>query len=190
MSSRILAQTIGFTDAAFVPIDEDMDNNRSLMSLLKTLALGMPRTIISEDLALTAGDQVDVFTVNDGYVLLLGMTLVITAAVSANAALVGFVFDPVAAYGASATDIATETGSADLQSAAIGDMFAADLDATAVVKYANGTALAPYGAVNPGGLVLSPGGGIDVTISTSNPTTGTGDVIVTYLPLSVGAYLS
>ena len=188
MSERIQAQTIGLVTDAVIG-DAAMVNNNTLMSMVKTIAQYMPRTSISTGVVLTGGDVADVFTVTGGYILLTGMTLVVTAAVSANAALVGFVFDPVAAYGASATDIATETGSADLQSAAIGDMFAADLDATAVVKYANGTALAPHGKVHPGGLVLSPGGGIDVTISTSNPTTGAGDVICQYTPLTANAYL-
>jgi hypothetical protein len=57
--------------------------------------------------------------VTGGYVLLLGMVTVITEAVSAHAALIGYVFDPVAAYGALATDIATETGSADLASSVL-----------------------------------------------------------------------
>ena len=166
-----------------------MLNNNTLMAMIKTVAQWAPRTAIKSSLALDSGDQVDVFTVTGGYVLLTGMTVILTEAVSAHAALIGFVFDPVAAYGASATDIATETGSADLQSGAIGDMFAADLDATAVVKYANGTALAPHGKVHPGGLVLTPGGGIDVTISTSNPTSGIGDVICLYQPLTPNAYI-
>lgn len=186
--SKLDVHTIGLVDSP-VLTDEKMVNNNTLMSMLKTIAQYMPRTSISTGVALTGGDLLDVFTVTGGYVLLKGMVLVVTTAVSANAALVGFVFDPVAAYGASNTDIATETGSADLQSAAIGDMFSADLDATAVVKYANGTALAPFGLVAPGGLVLTPGGGIDVTISTSNPTTGAGDVIVYYVPLTANAYI-
>jgi hypothetical protein len=188
MGERIFAQTVGDVEAA-VLTNAAMINNNTLMAMLKTMAQWMPRTAIKTSLALDAGDKVDVFTVTGGYVLLLGMVTVITEAVSAHAALIGYVFDPVAAYGALATDIATETGSADLASAAIGDMFVADNDATAVVKYANGTALAPFGAVNPGGLVLSPGGGIDVTISTSNPTSGIGDVIVFYQPLTPNAYI-
>jgi hypothetical protein len=190
MGERIFAQTVGDVEAA-VLTNAAMINNNTLMAMLKTMAQWMPRTAVT-----------------GGYVLLLGMVTVITEAVSAHAALIGYVFDPVAAYGALATDIATETGSADLASAAIGDMFVADNDATAVVKYANGTALAPFGAVNPGGLVLSPGGGIDVfgavnpgglvlspgggidvTISTSNPTSGIGDVIVFYQPLTPNAYI-
>lgn len=188
MGERIFAQTVGMLEDS-VLTDAKMINNNTLMAMVKTMAQHAQRTCISTSLALTGGDLEDVFTVTGGYVVLQGMTLVVTAAVSANAALVGFVFDPVAAYGASSTDIATETGSADLQSAAIGDMFAADLDASAVVKYANGTALAPHGKVHPGGLVLTPGGGIDITISTSNPTTGTGDAILLYTPLTPNAYI-
>ena len=187
MGERIFAQTVGNVEAA-VLTDAKMVNNNTLMAMLKTIAQYMPRTSISTSLALTGGDLEDVFTVTGGYVLLTGMTVVITAAVSANAALIGFVHDPPATYGASTTDIATETGSADIQSAAIGDMFAADLDATAVVKYAHGTALAPHGKVHPGGLVVPPGG-IDITLSTSNPTTGTGDAIVFYTPLTANAYI-
>ena len=187
MGERIFAQTVGMLEDS-VLTDAKMVNNNTLMAMLKTVAQYMPRTSISTGLALTGGDLEDVFTVTGGYVLLQGMCVVVTTAVSANAALIGFVHDPPATYGASTTEIATETGSADLQSAAIGDMFSAELDASAVVKYAHGTALGVFGAVNPGGLVLPPGG-IDITISTSNPTTGAGDAIVYYTPLTANAYI-
>jgi len=187
MGERIFAQTVGNVEAS-VLTDAAMINNNTLMAMLKTIAQHMPRSSVSTGIVLTGGDLADVFTVTGGYVLLKGMCVVITAAVSNNAALIGFVHDPPAAYGASTTDIATETGSADLASAAIGDMFSAELDATAVVKYAHGTALAVFGATNPGGLVLPPGG-IDITISTSNPTTGAGDAIVHYVPLTPNAYI-
>jgi len=182
-----IVRTIGLLEDAVIGNAKTINNN-TLMALVKTLSQNMTRTAIKTGLALDAGDQVDVFTVTGGYILLLGMTVILTEAVSAHAALIGFVHDPPAAYGASTTDIATETASADLQSGAIGDAFAADLDATAVVKYAHGTALAPHGKVHPGGLVLPPGG-IDITISTSNPTSGIGDVIAHYKPLTADAYL-
>lgn len=188
MSDGHIIRTIGLLEDAVIG-NATMINNNTVMALLKTIAQYMPRTAIKTGLALDAGDQVDVFTVTGGYILLTGMTVILTEAVTAHAALIGFVHDPPAAYGASTTDIATETASADLQSGAIGDAFAADLDATAVVKYAHGTALAPHGKVHPGGLVLPPGG-IDVTISTSNPTTGIGDVICQYTPLTAAAYLT
>ena len=187
MSDRNFARTVGFLEDS-VLTDAAMINNNTIMAMLKTIAQHAQRSCISTGVVLTGGDVVDVFTVTGGYVLLQGMTVVITTAVSNNAALIGFVHDPPATYGASTTDIATETGSADLASAAIGDMFAADLDATAVVKYAHGTALAPHGKVHPGGLVLPPGG-IDITISTSNPTTGAGDAILLYTPLTANAYI-
>ena len=185
--NKLFIQTVGRLDDTVLS-NTLMLNSNTLMAMLKTMAQWAPRTAISEDLALTAGDQEDVFTVTGGYVLLKGMGVVITAAVSNNAALIGFVHDPPAAYGASTTDIATETGSADIAQAAIGDMFCAELDASAVVKYAHGTALGVFGAVNPGGLILPPGG-IDITLSSSNPTTGTGDAIVHYVPLTPNAYI-
>jgi hypothetical protein len=189
MSDKHLIQVIGRTEDSVIASTAVMVNtSNTLMSMLKTIAQHMPRTSISTGIVLTGGDLADVFTVTGGYILLQGMTVVITTAVSANAALIGFVHDPPATYGASTTDIATETASADIQSAAIGDMFAADLDATAVVKYAHGTALAPHGKVHPGGLVLPPGG-IDITLSTSDPTTGAGDAIVFYTPLTANAYV-
>lgn len=187
MSNAAMIKNIGLLEDAVIG-DAKMVNNNSLMAMVKTIAQHMPRTSISTGLSFISGDCLDVFTVTSGYILLQGMTVVMTTAGSANAALIGFVHDPLAAYGASTTDIATETGSADLQSAAIGDMFAADLDATAVVKYAHGTALAPHGKVHPGGLVLPPGG-IDITLSTSNLTTGAGDAIVFYTPLTPNAYV-
>ena len=187
MGERIFAQTVGNTEASVLG-GVTLNNRHTLMALLKTLAAHMPRSAVSSSLALTGGDLEDVFTVTGGYILLQGMCVVVTAAVSNNAALIGFVHDPPAAYGASTTDIATETGSADLAQAAIGDMFSAELDATAVVKYAHGTALGVFGATNPGGLVLPPGG-IDITISTSNPSSGTGDAIVLYTPLTANDYV-
>lgn len=131
--------------------------------------------------ALTGGDIEDVLTVSGGPILVTGLWVEITTAVSANACLIHFESDPT--NGASNTDISEGTAAPDLASAALGDVFALNGDSQDVmVKYANGTDL-PQMANNNGGIFV-PAGGIDLKLSTSDPTTGAATIYLQFYPLA------
>ena len=145
------------------------------------------RTVESTSVALTGGDVADAFTVNNGAVLVKMIVLEITTAVSANAALIHFEADPT--RGTSNTPISKAACAADIASAAVGDQFAITGDSAVVaVKYANGTALADSATSSLG--IVVPEGGIDLKLSTSNPTTGIGTLHIMYEPLTPDAYVS
>ncbi len=130
--------------------------------------------------ALTGGDIADTFTISGGPALCFGIWVETTAAVSANACLIHFESDPT--NGASNTDIAEGTAAPDIQSAAVGDWFYLNGDSQDVmVKAANGTDL-PQMANNNGGILI-PEGGVDLKLSTSDPTTGTANIYFLYEPV-------
>ena len=146
-----------------------------------------PRSIISKAVALTGGDVADVFTVTGGPVLITQLAVRVTTAVSANAALLHFESDPLA--GASTTDLAEGSLAPDIASAAIGDIFSLNGDSQDIMrKCAHGTDL-PVMENQNGGLVC-PAGGIDLKLSTSDPSTGIGDVIVSYIPMAPHAQIT
>ena len=150
-----------------------------------------PRAFESTGVALTGGDVADVATVNNGAVLIHCIVVEVTAAVSANASLIHFESDPT--RGSANVDLTEGTLAPDLASAAIGDYFVSGGDGDDVmVKFANsgGAAAAPMQAdgVNQG--VVCPEGGIDMKLSTSDPTTGTATLHILYTPLTPDAYIS
>ncbi len=129
--------------------------------------------------SLIGGDVADVFTVKNGPVFCHGIFVEITAAVSANAALLHFESDPT--LGASNTQISEGTAAPDIASAAVGDWFYLDGDSQVVMlKGANGTDL-PMMNSNNGGILI-PEGGIDLKLTTSDPTTGTANIYLIYEP--------
>jgi hypothetical protein len=132
---------------------------------------------------LTGGDVADVFTIAGGPIMLLGLWVDITTAVSANASLIHFESDPT--VGASNTDIAEGTAAPDIQSAALGDVFHINGDSQDVMKKAaNGTDLPMM--ENQNGGIYVPVGGIDMKLSTSDPTTGAATIWIRYKPLARG----
>jgi len=129
---------------------------------------------------LTSGDVADVFIVADGPVLVMGLWVDITTAVSAGAALINFESDPTVGVN---TPISAAALAPDIASAAVGDVFYITGDSTVVmVKAANGTALAKY--TTSGGIFV-PIGGIDLRLSTAAPTTGAATVWMRYMPLDM-----
>ncbi|RQW79239.1 MAG: hypothetical protein EHM79_20820, partial [Geobacter sp.] len=64
------------------------------LTALATLADWLPRTVKKTSLALDGGDVVDVFTIAGGPIEILGLNMVVTTAVSANACDVYFLSDP------------------------------------------------------------------------------------------------
>lgn len=140
----------------------------------------MPRNIVKTAVALTGGSIADVFTVSGGPILVENIWVEITTACSANASLIHFESDPT--NGASNTQIAEGTSAPDLQSAALGDIFALNGDSQDVMKkHANGTDL-PVKENQNGGIFV-PAGGIDMSLSTSDLTTGAATIYMMYQPL-------
>lgn len=162
----------------------------STLSSPTSMAVG-PKAFESTSVALTGGDIADVATVNNGAVLIHCIALEVTAAVSANASLVHFESDPT--RGSGNVDLTEGTLAPDIASAAIGDWFVSGGDGDDVmVKFANsgGAAAAPMQAdgVNQG--VICPEGGIDLKLSTSDPSTGAATLHILYTPLTPDAYIS
>ena len=151
------------------------------MPSLLTYLRGTTRFARKESVALTGGDVDDVFTVSGGPVLCLGLWVEITTVVTANAALIHFESDPT--NGASSTQIAEGTAAPDIASAAVGDFFHLNGDSQDVMKKAaNGTDLPMM--ENQNGGILIPVGGIDLKLSTSDPTTGAATIYVSYIPIT------
>jgi len=138
------------------------------------------RTVKKSSVTLHNGTVEDIFTINSGPVELVGLVLHITEAVSAHACAIGFELDPT--VGASNTPLDNKT--ADLNGVLVGTCFGvAGASGTALASYVNGTAV-PLMA-NPH-QVLMPGG-IDYVPANPTPTSGVGDVYLTYRPLAVDA---
>jgi len=145
------------------------------------------KCIIVENVDLTSGDVDDIFIVDGGPILCLGIFVEIITAVSNNACLINFESDPI--IGAANTDITAGGGAPDIALAAIGDWFCMDGDsADVMVKHANGTSL-PMVQNNNGGIVI-PEGGIDMKLSTANPTTGIANIYIRYKPLTSSAIVT
>jgi hypothetical protein len=140
------------------------------------------RTVKKADLTLHNGSVADIFTVANGPVEVLGLVLTITEAVSAHNCNIQFQSDPT--VGASNTPL---NANVDIISAALGDAFATvGAGGSAGVKYANGTAPALMNATS---CVVFPGG-IDYSASSTDPTSGIGDVYLTYRPLTSTAVVT
>jgi len=156
--------------------------NSSLTARLTALADAGVHTVVKTGLAIDGGSVVDVFTVSGGPVELLGLNMLITTAVSNNACAVYWLNDPTLA---TAGDTEMCAG-ADIDSAAIGDVFSIiDADGTqAWVKNATGAAVGRM--IEIGSQFILPGG-IDFIAANANPTTGAASVYLTYRPLAVGA---
>lgn len=141
------------------------------------------RVASSTGVDLTSGDVDDLFTIANGPIMLLGLWVDITTAVSANASLIHFESDPT--VGASSTEISESTAAPDIASAALGDVFHINGDSQDVMKKAaNGTDLPMM--ENQNGGIYVPVGGIDLKLTTSDPTTGAATVWIRYKPLARG----
>ena len=137
-------------------------------------------------IALDGNNVADVVTVSGGPVEMSVMALEITEVVSAHNCLMGWISDPTAdgPAGTNTTDIATS--GVDIVSAAVGDIFYAEFDATTPVKSVPGGAL-PLGS---GATMIVPVGGVDFTFTNATPTSGIGTLYIRYKPLAPGARIS
>lgn len=172
----------GSAGIASFPASAIPANGISMAEVLREIYDQQEKGISVTGVALTGGDVTDVFTITGGHILIVALVVEITAAVSANAALLSFESDPT--VGASNTDLTEGTAAPDLASAAIGDHFyAVGSSAVVMVKAANGTDL-PEGLDN--NPTVCPAGGIDMILSTSDPTTGIATIHMRYKPLVRG----
>ena len=155
-------------------------NNNSLMSMAKTIAQYTPRTCISEGVILTGGSIADVFTVTGGYITIHAFICHVTVVCSANACTMAWSADPT--VGAANTPI---MAAIEMNACVLGSMVYAVGDASAGVIAANDTTLGLW-CVTP---IVCPAGGIDMTLSNSNLTTGTINAIMIYSPVTADAYV-
>lgn len=173
----------GSAGVATYPAAAAPANAVSMAEVLREIYDLGERVASNTGVALTGGDVVDVFTIAGGPIMLLGLWVDITTAVSANASLIHFESDPT--VGASNTDIAEGTAAPDIASAALGDVFHINGDSQDVMKKAaNGTDLPMM--ENQNGGIFVPVGGIDLKLSTSDPTTGAATIWIRYKPLARG----
>jgi hypothetical protein len=146
------------------------------------------RVAVKTDVDLTSGNVDDVMTVSGGAVAVQAILLKITTAVSANASLLHFESDPT--LGAGSNPISKAACAPDIASAALGDVFRTDGKSGAVaVKAANGSSIPVLMGQSTGEFMLD-AGGIDIKLTTSDPTTGAATMYVIYTPLDPGARVS
>lgn len=140
-------------------------------------------TYQNDDVAVTGGTVVDIFTINNGHIKVLGIWAFIDTAVSANACNAKLQHDPSAA-GPGTVDIC---GVLDIQSDAQYSYWyiTGDEDDALV----NDTVAHLIGGTTEDPLVLN-AGGIDLNLQNSDPTTGQADFYIVYQVLEPGAYVS
>lgn len=132
---------------------------------------------------LSAASPRTIYTITGGPILIHFLGIKITAACSANAALINFNSVPTVG---SPTVISKVACAPDLQSAAAGDWFAiGGGSAEVAIKYATGSVLPDIQSGVSGGIVVD-AGTITVVMSTDNLTTGTATAYMAYTPLSSG----
>ena len=180
MSDGHIIRTIGLLEDSRIS-EAKMNNNNTMMSMVKTMAMSSRQVSISESVALDGGSIADVFTITGGYILIEAFMLFLTEVVSGNACTMAWGIDPTTG----AADIPIGTA-LDINAYAVGDMIWAEGDGTALEKADNATNSA-RGCITP---ILGPPGGIDMDMANSDPTTGIADVIMIWTPLSADAYVT
>lgn len=132
---------------------------------------------------LSAASPRVIYTITGGPILIHFLGIKITAAASANAALMNFESTPTVG---SVTPISKVAAAPDLASAVAGDWFAiAGGSAEVAVKYATGTTLPDIQSGVSGGIVVD-AGTIGIAMSTDDLTTGTAVAYMAFTPLSSG----
>ena len=179
MSNQMLARTLGFLEDS-VLTDKAMLNNNSLMAILKTIAQNAPRTSVKTGLVLTGGSIADVFTVTGGYVSILAFVCHVTTVCSANACTMAWSADPT--VGAANTPI---MAAIEMNACVLGSMVWTEGDASAGIITANDTTLGRW-CIYP---VICPAGGIDMTMQSSDLTTGIITAMMIYSPVTADAYV-
>ena len=141
------------------------------------------KSTVNTAVALTGGTVADVFTVAGGPILVLGLWVQITTAVSADACAMHFESDPTA--GASNTDLAEGTAGADITGLAIGSIVALNGDSQDIMRLCVVGVDLPV-MENQNGGIFVPIGGIDMDLANSDPSTGIADITIFYKPLARG----
>ena len=140
-----------------------------------------PAWSYQKDIPLNNGRVRDVFKVEGGPVVIVGILMRITEGHDVAANNMAFVSDPD--DGGIMTDIASNY---DITGAAIGDWYWAECDGSAIIPAVSGTTL-PVAAVDRGSAVGSgivvPEGGIDVLFSGVGSAGGKGEMFVKYIPM-------
>lgn len=139
----------------------------------------------ASNISVIGGSVANIFTISGGPVLLLALVAEITATVSNNACNAKLVIDPTT--GAD-TDLCTVL---DIKQDVIGGFwFITGLAADALINAVSGTAL-PSGMAALDGTAIHPKilpvGTIDLSLSNSDPTTGSADWYLRYKPLAPDA---
>lgn len=184
---QILTELTGSAGIASFPAAAAPANAVSMAEVLREIYDLGERVISNAAVALTGGNVVDVFTIAGGPIEIINIWVDITTAVSANAALIHFESDPT--VGASNTDIAEGTSAPDIASAAVGDVFHLNGDSQDIMKKAAvGTDLPVK--ENQNGGIFCPVGGIDMLLSTSDPTTGIATIWMRYKPVGRGVVVT
>ncbi len=180
---RIFDAQVGSAGVATYPSANAPANAVSMAEVLREIYDLSEKSTVNTAVALTGGTVADVFTVAGGPILVLGLWVQITTAVSANACAINFQSDPTA--GASNTDLCEGTGGADLTGLAIGSIVALNGDSQDIMRLcAVGTDLPVM--ENQNGGVFVPIGGIDMILANSDPTTGIADITIMYKPCARG----
>jgi len=179
MSNQMTSRTLGFLEDAVIG-DAKMINNNSLMKLTKTIAQYTPRTCVSTGIALTGGSIADVFTVTGGYVSILAFVCHVTTVCSANACTMAWSADPT--VGAANTPI---MAAIEMNACVLGSMVWTEGDASAGIITANDTTLGRW-CLYP---IICPAGGIDMTMQSSDLTTGAITAMMIYSPVTADAYV-
>lgn len=142
-------------------------------------------TAVRAEIDLTGGNVADVFKVRGGPCRIIAMFLEITEAVANTACNMSWILD---------SDTGGDRVIADtvnIQAAALGDFFVAELDGTNLVKITTATGV-PHGYFYPdsatNGTIVTEGG-IDVVLS-ATPATGKGTLWVYYRPLVFNAAIA
>lgn len=180
---------IGYDDANNVAATTNVVSNRdgSLLERSEYVIEQMTRGVAVASVDLSGASPRTIYTITGGPILIHFLGIKVTAACSANAALVNFRSTPTVG---SATPISKVACAPDLQSAAAGDWFAiAGGSAEVAVKYATGTTLPDIQSAVSGGIVVD-AGIIEVVMSTDNLTTGTATAYMAFTPLSAGVSVS
>lgn len=181
MSNQMMARTLGFLEES-IASEELITNNNSLMKIIKTMGTFSRQVSMKSAFSLvniTASP--DVMTVAGGYILVEAIFGVVVTACSANASTLALAIDPT--VGAANIPIGTAI---EMNAAALGDTVWVEGDASACIlmdQATNPALVAPYPFVFPAG-------GLDLTMSTADLTTGAIDLIMIWRALSPAAYVT
>lgn len=176
---------LGVNDAdnAFVSSSVVANRDGSLLERSEFVMNQVTQGLAVASVDLSAASPRTIYTITGGPILIHFLGIKITAACSANAALVNFNSVPTVG---SPTVISKVACAPDLQSAAAGDWFAiGGGSAEVAIKYATGSVLPDIQSGTSGGIVVD-AGTITVVMSTDNLTTGTATAYMAYTPLSAG----